>query len=59
MVQHCSACHAPPSAKLHSSEEWTAVINRMDLHRLEARMPSLTDSDRAAVLAYLQSHAKP
>lgn len=58
MVQHCSACHAPPSAKEHSREEWPSVIERMNLHRLEARMPSLDDKDKQAVLAYLLPNAK-
>jgi hypothetical protein len=58
LLQHCSACHAPPSAKEHNSEEWPSVIERMNLHRLEARMPSLDGKDKQAVLAYLQSNAK-
>jgi mono/diheme cytochrome c family protein len=55
--QHCSACHAPPSPKLHSKSEWPSVVARMDMHRMEARMPALTDQQRKQVLAYLESHA--
>ena len=54
----CSVCHAPPSPRLHSKAEWPSVISRMDLHRVEARLPALTDSERQQVLAYLQSHAE-
>ena len=55
--QYCSECHAPPSPRLHSKSEWPSVLSRMDLHRVEARLPALTPSQRKAVLAYLQSHA--
>lgn len=56
--KYCSVCHAPPSPRLHSKAEWPSVISRMDLHRVEARLPALTDSERQQVLAYLQSHAE-
>jgi mono/diheme cytochrome c family protein len=55
--QHCSACHAPPSPKLHSKSEWPSVVARMDMHRMDARMPALTDQERQDVLDYLESHA--
>jgi len=58
LVKYCSACHAAPSAKEHKSGEWPTVIERMNLHRLGARMPPLEGKDKQAVLAYLQSHAK-
>ena len=55
--QHCSQCHAAPSPDLHSKSEWPSVVARMEMHRVEARMPALTDHERQDVLAYLQSHA--
>lgn len=58
LVKHCSACHAPPSAKEHRREEWPSVIERMNMHRLQARMPTLDDKEKQAVLAFLQTHAK-
>jgi Dihaem cytochrome c len=55
--KYCSACHAPPSPDLHSKSEWPGVVDRMNMHRVEARMSALTDHERQEVLAYLQSHA--
>jgi len=58
LVKYCSTCHSPPSAREHSREEWAAVVERMNLHRLEGRLPALEGKDKQAVLAYLQAHAK-
>ena len=55
--KYCAACHAPPSPHLHSKAEWPSVVSRMDMHRMEARMPALTASQHQEVLGYLQSHA--
>ncbi len=53
---YCSQCHAPPSPKLHSSDEWPAVVRRMEHHRMDARMAPIPDAGRKALLAWLQSH---
>lgn len=58
LVRHCSVCHAPPSPRLHAKSEWPNVIARMDMHRVEARMPALSRDEHDEVLAYLQAHAK-
>jgi hypothetical protein len=58
LVKHCSTCHAPPSPRLHTKEEWPNVVARMEMHRLDARMPALTKSEQDDVLSYLQAHAK-
>lgn len=58
LVKHCSTCHAPPSPKLHSKEEWPNVVGRMEMHRLDARMPALSKSEQNDVISYLQAHAK-
>ncbi len=56
--KYCSECHAPPAPRLHSKAEWPSVVSRMDMHRMEARLPALTKSEHEQVLAYLQSHAE-
>ncbi|HKJ83252.1 MAG TPA: hypothetical protein VJ961_04440 [Mariprofundaceae bacterium] len=58
LVQHCSACHAPPSPKLHSKDEWPRVVARMERHRLDGRLPALSTQEQDEVVAYLQAHAK-
>lgn len=56
--KYCSECHVPPAPTMHSRDEWPSVVSRMDMHRMEARLPALTADEHKAVLAYLQSHAE-
>jgi hypothetical protein len=56
--KYCSECHAPPAPRLHAKAEWPSVVSRMDMHRMEARLPALTASQHQEVLTYLQSHAE-
>jgi len=53
----CAQCHVPPSPKLHTADEWPAVVRRMEHHRMDARMPPVPDAERKTLLAWLQSHA--
>jgi len=56
---YCAQCHAPPSPRLHQADEWSAVVMRMEHHRLDARMPPVPDAARKQLLAWLQAHAHP
>jgi len=54
----CSACHRPPLPTQHTAREWVQVVARMDRHRAERGLAPLAPKEKAAVLAYLQRHAK-
>jgi hypothetical protein len=60
--EYCTNCHAAPPPTLHTTQEWTDVIGRMEGHRADAgagagvRMPDA--EQRRELLAYLQTHAR-
>lgn len=54
----CAQCHAPPSPRLHKRDEWSAVVRRMAHHRLDARMPTMSDEEHKKVVAWLQQYAQ-
>lgn len=58
LYPYCAQCHAPPSPRLHKADVWTAVVLRMERHRLDARMPAIPDAVREKLLAWLQQHAQ-
>ena len=54
----CGRCHAPPKPNLHTRQEWTQVVARMQRHRAERGVRLLSEDERAEVLGYLQDYAR-
>ncbi|HXZ86268.1 MAG TPA: hypothetical protein VEI82_12340 [Myxococcota bacterium] len=58
--QYCTRCHAAPPPKLHTSQEWERVLDRMDLHMTDAgagvRLPDAKQLQ--TMLGYMQRHAR-
>lgn len=57
-MNRCMACHAPPAPSLHSREEWPGVVQRMDAAMRAAGTLGLRGEERAAVLRFLERHAR-
>lgn len=62
--KYCSQCHAAPSPSLHTAEEWADVTGRMEEHIGDKVRPGggvmvPSASDMAAIVEYLDKHAKP
>ncbi len=51
--KHCSACHAPPTPKAHTANEWPSVVTRMQQHRYKQGKKPLTEAELHAVIDYL------
>ncbi len=58
-AHHCSVCHAPPQPGKHTAKQWQQVVERMNTHRLQRGLPAIKADERAVVLHYLQTHARP
>jgi len=56
---YCGACHAAPLPMRHTMAEWSPVVARMELHRLQRGFDPIPANDRAALLGFLQAGAKP
>ena len=54
----CSDCHAPPSPKSHTSQEWPNVVARMQTHRSMQGLANISNQDLKNLINYLESHAK-
>jgi cytochrome c553 len=54
----CSFCHPAPDTNKHTKDEWPAVVDRMNRHRAESGISTLTDTEKAAILRHLQGNAK-
>jgi len=54
----CSQCHAPALPAAHTAAEWPSVIARMQLHRIESRIPPIMAADMVLVRDYLTRYAK-
>ncbi len=57
-ASECALCHAPPQPQKHRAIEWPQVVERMIRHRSQRGLPPLPDVQRAAILRYLQTHAR-
>ena len=60
----CSQCYAAPSPSLHTAKEWAEVTGRMEEHIGDKVRPGggvmvPSASEMAAILEYLDKHAKP
>ncbi len=51
-ISHCAHCHKYQLPEFHTSEQWVGIINKM------APKAKLDDSQKAAVLAFVQANAK-
>jgi cytochrome c2 len=54
----CSQCHSLPDPKLHTSEEWPGVVERMQNNIRTMNKKVLTDQEKKAIIAYLSDHAR-
>jgi len=62
--KYCSQCHAAPAPSLHTAKEWADVTGRMEEHIGDKVSPGggvmvPSASDMAAIVEYLDKHAKP
>jgi Cytochrome C oxidase, cbb3-type, subunit III len=55
--EFCSQCHALPDPKLHTSNEWAAVVEKMRGYMRAMDRKVITEGEAKEVLSYLGSHA--
>lgn len=53
----CSRCHALPDPRVHSSQDWATVFQRMESNMRRMKVAPLTRAQTADVLGYLQGVA--
>jgi cytochrome c5 len=53
----CSRCHALPDPRVHSSEDWATVFQRMERNMQRMKVAPLTHGETADILGYLQDVA--
>src|SRR5690625_4301876 len=61
VVHHCGHCHNLPSPKLHTAEQWPAVVARMRAQaaaQMMNRAPLPSPEDETILIDYLQTHAR-
>ena len=51
----CTQCHLLPDPKLHTSEEWGGVVERMRMNMRVIGKPAISDQERDGIVSYLQS----
>ncbi len=56
--EFCSQCHALPDPKLHTPNEWTAVVEKMRGYMQAMSKKVIPEGEEKEVLNYLGSHAK-
>lgn len=54
----CAQCHVLYRPHVLTAKMWEAILVRMDGERKRARLPPLTDDERAVILEYLQRNAQ-
>jgi hypothetical protein len=60
--RYCTQCHAAPPAALHDARGWSAVINRMRVHAIDAERGSTPDfeipepTELQVIERYLRAH---
>lgn len=54
----CSQCHGLPDPKLHTADEWPAVLTRMQFNMRSMGKQVISDKEKNEIAAYLSEHAK-
>jgi cytochrome c2 len=54
----CSQCHPLPDPKLHTSDEWPMIIERMRGHMNSIGKGEITDQENKEIISYLENHAR-
>jgi cytochrome c5 len=54
----CSQCHPLPDPKLHTSDEWPMIIERMRGHMHSIGKREITDQENKEIVSYLINHAR-
>lgn len=54
----CSQCHALPDPKLHRTEEWPAVVERMRKNVDIMGKAVITENEKSQIVSYLNEHAR-
>jgi len=57
-AQRCGACHTVPHPKRHSMEEWSMLLDLMQVRMAERGVPPLHGLERTRIEHYLQGHAR-
>lgn len=52
--RYCTGCHAPPRPQARAPGEWTAVVARMQEHRIRIGMSPIPAGEMDGIIAYLQ-----
>jgi cytochrome c5 len=55
--EFCSQCHAPPDPKLHTADEWPAVVEKMRGYMRAMDKKVITGDEEKEIWGYLQHHA--
>ena len=51
----CTQCHAMPNPSQHHPAAWPSIVARMEGHMVANRKPTPNQSEREAIIGYLQS----
>lgn len=57
-VARCGSCHSVPHPKRNTADQWVHLLDMMDREMEHRGVAALPDSERAAILAYLEAHAR-
>jgi cytochrome c5 len=57
-VSKCGACHGLPDIKQHSSEDWAAVVRRMNTRMEKMLGTPLSQDEMQRIVVYLQTATK-
>jgi hypothetical protein len=53
----CSACHALPDPRIHTTRAWPGVIDRMNNHARSAGLLPIDGLERDSIQAFLRRHS--
>ncbi len=51
----CTQCHALPSPGQHHPAAWPGIVTRMEGRMIESKRPMPNQTEREAIIGYLQS----
>ena len=56
--RYCSQCHAPPSPRAHTAQEWPSVVARMKQTMATQGKATPDNEQLGEIIGYLQRYAK-
>ncbi len=57
-ISKCSGCHAAPLPGIHTTRQWSGVVQRMQMRMKNKAIQPLNSSELPLILGYLEKHAR-